>query len=132
MSDVQSIKQRLSLQQWKEIIADRNASGLKIDEYCDLHHLSRNSYFYWLRKIREEAALGAASITSAPALVNSAPGAIVELIPPEHNKHAIPRIDVNDGKPENIEFTINGIGITVSSNFSEELLTKIMRAARNA
>ena len=56
MPDVQSIKKQLHMQQWTAIIEDRLASGLKIDEYCEKNQLSRNSYFYWLRKIREERA----------------------------------------------------------------------------
>lgn len=44
------------MQQWTAIIEDRLAFGLKIDEYCEKNQLSRNSYFYWLRKIREERA----------------------------------------------------------------------------
>lgn len=35
MSDVQSIKKQLHMQQWTAIIEDRIASGLKIDEYCE-------------------------------------------------------------------------------------------------
>jgi transposase-like protein len=54
MSDVQSTKKQLHMQQWAAIIEDRIASGLKINEYCEKNQLSRNSYFYWLRKIREE------------------------------------------------------------------------------
>ena len=54
MPDVQSIKKQLHMQQWTAIIEDRIASGLKINEYCEKNQLSRNSYFYWLRKIREE------------------------------------------------------------------------------
>ena len=45
MSDVQSIKKQLHMQQWTAIIEDRIASGLKIDEYCEKNQLSRNSYF---------------------------------------------------------------------------------------
>lgn len=47
------VKTQLSIQNWTEIIKDRNATNLPIDEYCKLHDLSRNSYYYWLRKIRE-------------------------------------------------------------------------------
>ena len=45
MSDVQSIKKQLHMQQWTAIIEDRIASGLKIDEYCEKNQLSRNPYF---------------------------------------------------------------------------------------
>lgn len=28
---------------------------MKVDEYCELHQLSHNAYYYWLRKIRKAA-----------------------------------------------------------------------------
>lgn len=43
---------QLRMQSWANIIKDRNASGLSVNEYCRQHDLSRNAYFYWLRKIR--------------------------------------------------------------------------------
>ena len=42
------------LLQWKQIIADRQASGLTIVEYTRQHHISRQRYYYWLRCIRKE------------------------------------------------------------------------------
>ena len=46
---------QIRMQNWVEIIQDRNASGLTIDDYCKAHELSQNAYFYWLRKIRNAA-----------------------------------------------------------------------------
>ena len=37
---------QIRMQNWVEIIQDRNASGLTIDDYCKAHELSRNAYFY--------------------------------------------------------------------------------------
>ena len=110
MSDVQSIKKQLHMQQWTAIIEDRIASGLKIDEYCEKNQLSRNSYFYWLRKIRKEMSTS---------------------VLPDHND-SIPKIEIPDEKTESFGFSVNGISITVGYDISEELLSKIMRAARNA
>ena len=39
--------------QWADIIKEE--SGLKVDDYCAQHDLSRNDYFYWLRKVKEAA-----------------------------------------------------------------------------
>ena len=110
MPDVQSIKKQLHMQQWTAIIEDRIASGLKIDEYCEKNQLSRNSYFYWLRKIREEMSTSVLH---------------------DHND-SIPKIEVPDEETESFGFSVNGISITVGYDISEELLSKIMRAARNA
>ena len=92
MPDVQSIKKQLHMQQWTAIIEDRIASGLKIDEYCEKNQLSRNSYFYWLRKIREERATSVLPDNNdlLPASVST--GALVELVPSEYYVAAEPPV----------------------------------------
>ena len=52
--DTRLAKRNHSIQQWKTIIQDRNNTNLTVDEYCKQNGLSLNSYFYWLRIIREE------------------------------------------------------------------------------
>jgi transposase-like protein len=44
---------QIRLTQWASIIKDCKASGLKVDEYCQQHGLSRDAYYYWLRKVKE-------------------------------------------------------------------------------
>ena len=119
-------------QQWTAIIEDRLASGLKIDEYCEKNQLSRNSYFYWLRKIREERATSVLPDNNdlLPASVST--GALVELVPSSKHNDAIPKIEVPDEEAKSFGFSVNGISITVGRDISEEMLSKIMRAARNA
>lgn len=132
MPDVQSIKKQLHMQQWITIIQDRIASGLKIDEYCEKNQLSRNSYFYWLRKLREESAASALPdhYDLLPASVSAK--TLVKLVPGSDQNDSIPKIEIPDEKPESFGFSVNGISITVGHDISEELLSKIMRAARNA
>ena len=79
--DARSAKRNYQLQQWRTIIQERNNSGLTINEYCNQNGLSRNSYFYWLRLIREEVL--------APQ--QSAPG-LVELSLPTKNDDVVPCI----------------------------------------
>ena len=44
---------RMRTGQWADIIKDCKKSGLKVNDYCAQHGLSRNAYFYWLRKVKE-------------------------------------------------------------------------------
>lgn len=44
---------QIRIQQWAAVIHDRQESGLKVDDYCEQHGLSRNAYYYWLRKVKE-------------------------------------------------------------------------------
>lgn len=41
--------------QWMQIIADCNASGLSVRQYCMQNTVKESSYYYWLKKIRQEA-----------------------------------------------------------------------------
>ena len=41
--------------QWAQIIQERKASGENIENYCQNRGLSKNTYFYWQRKLKEAA-----------------------------------------------------------------------------
>ena len=68
--DTKLATKQIRIQQWSEIIHDRKASGLMVDEYCELHSLSRNQYYYWLREIKKQAL-----DSCAPQLVELKPSA---------------------------------------------------------
>ena len=46
---------QVSLQNWMITFRDRQISGLTIKEYCTQCGLSKNAYYYWLRKARKAA-----------------------------------------------------------------------------
>lgn len=46
---------QICTKQWASIIQDCRSSGLKVDDYCKQHSLSRNAYYYWQRKVKEAA-----------------------------------------------------------------------------
>ena len=124
------------MQYWASIIADRKSSGLNIDEYCKINNISRNSYFYWLRQIRENVA---SSIEPAEISlpIPAAAGTLVELVPSQSSLKpavisSVPQISVSPDTEETINILVNGVTIPVRSCTSDELLIKIMRAARNA
>ncbi len=50
--DTQLATNQIRLSEWTSIIKDRCQSGLKVEEYCKQHHLSRHAYYYWLRKVK--------------------------------------------------------------------------------
>ena len=55
MNQVALVKNRYRLEQWTELIRDCRSSGMKINDWCEANGVSRNAYFYWLRKVRSEA-----------------------------------------------------------------------------
>ena len=45
---------QIRMQNWAAVIKERNASGLTINDYCKQKGISRNAYYYWLRRVRSE------------------------------------------------------------------------------
>jgi transposase-like protein len=44
----------IRLASWKQVFKERAESGLTIDEFCRKIGVSRNVYFYWQKKARDE------------------------------------------------------------------------------
>lgn len=55
MDEITLIKTRFRKEQWKKLILEFQGSGMKVDDWCAQHNVTRHSYYYWLRKIREDA-----------------------------------------------------------------------------
>ena len=121
--DTRSAKRNYCIQQWKAIIQDRNNTNLTVDEYCKQNGLSRHSYFYWLRIIREEA------------LEQSAKSGFVELsLPAEADSQArsVTAVPVAKAEPSQLILTVYGITIQVTENTSPTLLARTIGVIRNA
>lgn len=52
------VKQRVSNEVWAERIHDCRASGLTVAEYCRQNELAPKTYYYHLRKLREQLCCG--------------------------------------------------------------------------
>lgn len=112
--DTKTATRQFRLNHWAEIIRDRMASGLSIRQYCSEHNISRNAYFYWLKKLREEAVL-----TSETQLV--------ELPVPVHPTSSV--------KPENlhpVEIDFNGARIHVGCTGCDEILAMVLKVLKHA
>jgi len=53
MSTKQILHQAI-LNEWVSRIANQQASGLTVAEWCRRNEVSRNSYFYWKRQMKDE------------------------------------------------------------------------------
>lgn len=69
---------QIRLNEQAAIIKNFKANGQKVDSYCEQHGLSRDAYYYWLRKVKE-AALQHAGFVELPALTSEqAPAKTIE------------------------------------------------------
>ena len=53
--DSRRIAMEYRLNQWVQALKERISNGESIDEFCRNKGVSRNTFFYWQRKIRESA-----------------------------------------------------------------------------
>ncbi|MCR1885432.1 hypothetical protein [Murimonas intestini] len=80
------VAQQTRLSEWAELVRDcqNRPQGMKIDEWCQLHHITKASYYWRLRKVRE-AFLAAADNT---------PGSVNKLVSLEKNDSFLVRIKI--------------------------------------
>jgi len=54
MDKVAIVKQQLKLNHWRNVINECQTSGMKVKDWISEHGISRDQYYYWLRKVRED------------------------------------------------------------------------------
>ena len=59
-----SIIDQAKLANWASLFSDQKASGLSVTEWCLQNSISKNKFFYWKRKLKDEL------ITTSIALSN--------------------------------------------------------------
>lgn len=55
MDQVTLVKNQYRLEQWSQLIQERQSSGMKVDDWCEANGVTHHAYYYWLRKIRKNA-----------------------------------------------------------------------------
>ena len=109
------------LAQWSQAMQERVANGESIKTFCENKGVSRNTYFYWQRRLRENAckqlALRQSEITDRNLPARSfteiriaEPAAIPEPIPPSL-----------------IHMEIGGARVTIDSTYPTEKLAALLR-----
>ena len=55
MDHISYMKSKVKFEHWEKVIEDCQTSGKTVIAYCDENEINIKSYYYWLRKIREQA-----------------------------------------------------------------------------
>ena len=53
-SEIAMVKKNVRLQEWSRQIDEQKSSGLSVQEWCQQHSIKPKTYYYHLRKVREE------------------------------------------------------------------------------
>ena len=107
--DLQKITNEYRMNQWIEIIRQRQESGQKVNKFCEERGLSRHAYFYWQRKLREVALKELPGLPGPPTDI---PAGWVQLTN-----------EVEIGERVTVE--VKGCQIHVAMNTDPELLKKV-------
>ena len=54
MDEIIQIKNEYRRQRWSELIRQRQESGMTVTGFCAANDVNPKTYYYWLRKLREE------------------------------------------------------------------------------
>lgn len=60
MADVLAVRDEYRAQSWAMVIRECQASGLSNREFCRQRGIAEKTFYYWLRKLREQAVEAAA------------------------------------------------------------------------
>lgn len=125
MNTTRKATEKIRLQHWAEVISQCQSSGISAKEWIAQNHISRDAYYYWLRKVKLSALDQ-----------NSSDKGIVEITAPiEVPETAITNETINSEiaaqTPEIIlhkgDFTIE-----IMSTASSHLLQTLLKELRNA
>lgn len=54
MDEIIHVKNEYRRQRWAELIRQRQESGMTVSGFCAANDVKPKTYYYWLRKLREE------------------------------------------------------------------------------
>ena len=115
--DTQKVAAEYRLSHWTRVMQTRLDSGQSIKDFCQTTGISRNTYFYWQRKLREAACT---ELIKAEEPKTNVPGGWMQLAP-----NTVPHV------AETLTIEINHCHITVSADTDPELLKHVCRALRS-
>lgn len=101
-----------SLELWKQRIADRKASGLKVSDWCDKNNLTKHAYYYWMKRMKEDIQR------------SDAPMPVFVEVEPEHASQ-------EKGVKSGLQITWHDINLTVSDTGTAKLAAEFIKQLQN-
>lgn len=115
--DVRQITHKYRIHQWKQIIQECRCSGKTVRAWCEEQEVNEKSFYYWQRKLREEA--------------------FTELSEPNTDSELVPkswtRVELESVRSVEASLTIEagGCKITANGKTDPELLLKVCRVLKS-
>ena len=117
--DMQKIASRFRLSEWSETVKERIASGQSVDAFCKAKNISKSTYYYRQKKVREAACTKLAAAQSSESAI--VPVGWTQLTKAE---------SVTSSK-SSLTIEINGCRIQANTQTDPKLLEKVCRVLRS-
>jgi hypothetical protein len=115
------VKKEVQMQQWSQMIAERQNSGMSIDTWCQIHDISKRTYYYRLKKVREFAC------DSLSTYQNQSP----EFTPLPLEVQGSNKNNT-ENPSSNLTVTIKGLKLTVGAQYPCDNLVRILEVLLHA
>jgi len=115
--NIRKVDVEIKQKQWTEIIRECRSSGQSVRSWCKEHNIKEQSYYYWLRKIREQTckSIGYEVETAE----NKCEFAQIESVAPFHR--IVPMIKLHIGE----------ITVEISEGMSQDTITYVLNGIKN-
>jgi transposase-like protein len=104
---------------WRGVLERQAESGLSVADFCRQESVSAPSFYFWRRRLQEQAANGNQQVGRAATVVSS------RQLLPVHIESAAPAAPVRILLPQ-------GVSLETSASIDEGRLSALLRAVREA
>jgi len=121
--DTRGITAEYRMSHWAQIVRERSDSGLSVREYCKNAGIKQNTYYYWLKKLREVAAEEIMATRYAQQPTRPAQPIFTELKLP-------PKLETPSAFDSNKQICVEagGMRVTAGSEYPVEKLADLLKA----
>lgn len=125
-SETTAVAEQYRMQEWVNLIRNCQSrpKGMKIDEWCSANGTTRDSYYYWLRKLR------AACLASNERKRSEITSRSHEIVPVP--MELLKTEQLAEEADDFIELASHGVTLKVTSKTSSELLLKVLGVLADA
>jgi len=117
MDHISYMKSKVKYDYWKKIIDDYQISEKTVIAYCKDNDINVKSYYYWLRKIREQVCKG----IDFSDLENENKCEFAAVQPVISYQHDVPTIKIHIGK----------INVEIADGMSQDTISYVLNGIRN-
>lgn len=122
----QALHQR-NKQKWEQIILDCRRSGLSDRTYMEQNHIPKGSFYYWLRKIREDLVEQHPDLMHRPKTAKE--NSTAQLVPVQLHKKENP---LDSPEQTGLVVEYHGASITVYTSTPMDLLCRTLAVMKEA